>query len=565
MTTDRLTTLVAEIRLDENPLRRSLSGLKSSISGLCSKIGADIGRQFADAFATSMKVGLAGAIAGAVASIKVAADKVEIESKMGVVFDGVADKADKMATDMAKSVGRSAIDIKEAMSGIGAILKPSGFGTEAALDMSRAISQLAIDMGSFSNTSDAEAMTALTAGLIGEAEPLRRYGVLLSEASTNAELLRMGIAGGAKAATDAQKIQARFNQIVSQTTLAQGDAARTSGSFANSWKALGGAVRDLAGDLGTVFIPAATAVVQSIRESVSGLSQYRDQFAEVGRAIGSVIGNFGTAWELAYTSIALWMTKAYDKTATVFDAIGKLALGGVEGIVAAVKSLARDFVGVLANMADVARTNAKLIAAEVASIFTHDTSGVSAAAAEAAAAQQRLGKSLAAPMNAADAMQAAWAKRVSTIRDTESPAQKILQGDVDRLANKLAEAWNATGASAAGSTTAPPAATAAPAALDVASLWSGVRDAAAGIWGSVAKMNWTMPEAATTRTPTTQFMGLADYAKSMQSAIGGSPEQKIAKQTEKNTGDALPFLKVIADAGKATVDAILKPKPAVAT
>jgi hypothetical protein len=35
--------------------------------------------------------------------------------------------------------------------------------------------------------------------------------------------------------------------------------------------------------------------------------------------------------------------------------------------------------------------------------------------------------------------------------------------------------------------------------------------------------------------PTAQFMGLADYAKSMQSAIGGTPEMKIAKKTEDNT------------------------------
>jgi hypothetical protein len=35
--------------------------------------------------------------------------------------------------------------------------------------------------------------------------------------------------------------------------------------------------------------------------------------------------------------------------------------------------------------------------------------------------------------------------------------------------------------------------------------------------------------------PTAQFMGLADYARNMQSAIGGTPEMKIAKKTEDNT------------------------------
>jgi hypothetical protein len=563
MPSDKLTTLVAEIRLDESPLRKSLAGLRSSIGGIVGKIGGEIGRQFSDAFNKSLKYGIAGAIAGAVASVKVASDAEEIRSKFATVFATMGDDAESFAQTLSRSVGRSVIDIRKSMADFGALFAPLGFAEKDALKLSEQVAGLAIDIASFSNATDAEAGQAIMSALLGESEPIKRFGVVLNETKVAAELMAMGVKG---AATDVEKTTARWNIIWRATAQAQGDAARTSGSFANSWKALGGAVRDLAGDLGTVFIPAATQVVQALRESIGGLSQYRDQFADVGRAIGVVVSNFGTAWELAYTSVALWLTKAYDKTATVFDAMGKFALGGVEGIVAAVKSLAKDFVGVLSSMVDIARANAKLIAAEIASMVSGDKSGVKSAAKDAADARRRLGKSLSAPVNAADAMQTAWARRVSTIRDEESGAQKILQGDVDRLAGQLAKAWNDTGTIADSASKAPPATAPTPATLDVASMWAGLRDAVAGIWGSVSQMTLPATDAAApSRASTASFVGLADYARNMQSSIGGSPEMKTAKATEKHTADALPILKIIADAGKATVDAILKPKPAVAT
>jgi murein DD-endopeptidase MepM/ murein hydrolase activator NlpD len=111
-----------------------------------------------------------------------------------------------------------------------------------------------------------DALTAIRAGLVGEAEPLRRFGVLLNEAAVKAEAYRSGIAKVGSVLTEQQKVQARANLIMAQTKLAQGDATRTADSFTNQMRKLQNQVRDTATELGLKLLPIATAVVEKLNE-----------------------------------------------------------------------------------------------------------------------------------------------------------------------------------------------------------------------------------------------------------------------------------------------------------
>ena len=93
----------------------------------------------------------------------------------------------------------------------------------------------ASDLASARNTSTADAIQAISAGLRGESEPLRRYGVLLDDATLRQEALGLGIIKTTKEAlTPQQKVLAAQSAIFKQTTDAQGDFARTSEGMANS-------------------------------------------------------------------------------------------------------------------------------------------------------------------------------------------------------------------------------------------------------------------------------------------------------------------------------------------
>jgi hypothetical protein len=91
--------------------------------------------------------------------------------------------------------------------------------------------------------------------MIGNHETVRKFGVLITEATLKQELLNMGLGDGADEATNQQKALARLNIIMNSTTDAQGDAIRTSESFANQMKGLSATLRDLRVEFGNEIIP----------------------------------------------------------------------------------------------------------------------------------------------------------------------------------------------------------------------------------------------------------------------------------------------------------------------
>ena len=121
--------------------------------------------------------------------------------------------------------------------------------------MSQALVQLAADMASFNNASPEDVLLAIRSGLIGEAEPLRRYGVLLSETRVQQQALVETGKDNVKNLTDQEKLTARYNIILKDTGTAQGDAARTAGSWANQSRKLRANLDDLSAGLGQKLIP----------------------------------------------------------------------------------------------------------------------------------------------------------------------------------------------------------------------------------------------------------------------------------------------------------------------
>ena len=134
--------------------------------------------------------------------------------------------------------------------------------------MSTSLVKLAADLACFNNIDPGEALDKLRSGLVGEAEPLRQVGILLSEDAVQAKALALGLAATARELTEADKVQARYALIMEQRPAAQGDFARTSTGLANAHahhpRLLGGHHHQL----GQAFLPivarAATFLAQQL-------------------------------------------------------------------------------------------------------------------------------------------------------------------------------------------------------------------------------------------------------------------------------------------------------------
>ena len=197
--------------------------------------------------------------------------------------DEFAKQIEKFAGSAAKNYGQSKQQAMSAAAGFATFGKAAGLNGQELVDFSTKLTGLSSDMASFSNTTPDEAIEAVGAALRGESEPIRKYGVLLNEASLKAKAMEMGLYDG-KGALDAQaKTMATYQLILDKTKDAQGDFARTSDGLANKQRIMQAQMDNLKVSLGEKLLPVQLAVT-------NGLLKLVDAAAAVVPVVGKVIG-----------------------------------------------------------------------------------------------------------------------------------------------------------------------------------------------------------------------------------------------------------------------------------
>jgi hypothetical protein len=152
----------------------------------------------------------------------------------------------------------------EAAGTFGNMLVPMGYARREAAGMSQRMVELGADLASFNDADPTETLDALRSGLAGETEPLRRFGIFLSDARLKQQALSMGLYDG-KGALDAQaKSAATYALILKDSSDAQGDFARTSDSLANQQRTLKGQYENLTATLGQKVLPMLSFLVKNI-------------------------------------------------------------------------------------------------------------------------------------------------------------------------------------------------------------------------------------------------------------------------------------------------------------
>jgi hypothetical protein len=235
-------------------------------------------RSFSDKLKTALKAGAVafaaiGAAAGAFAikigkeAINAASDfNEELQKSEVILGDGAAAVA-KFASTAASKLGQSRTEALRAAGNFAIFGKSAGLSGQALSKFSTDFVTLASDLASFNNTSPEDAVQALGAALRGESEPIRRYGVLLNEATLKNRALELGIIDNIKnALTPQQKVLAAQAEIFAQTSDAQGDFARTSDGLANSQRILKAEIENLKISLGESLLPAALSVSKFFKE-----------------------------------------------------------------------------------------------------------------------------------------------------------------------------------------------------------------------------------------------------------------------------------------------------------
>jgi hypothetical protein len=201
---------------------------------------------------------------------KMASDLNEETSKAQQIFGDASNSIVAFSNTAASKLGQSKTEALKAAGTFGVLGKAAGLTGTDLTAMSIQFTKLASDLASFNNTSPEDAVLALGAGLRGEAEPLRRYGVLLDDATLRQKAFDLELVKSTKEAlTPQNKSLAAQAVILEKTALQQGNFALTAKDAANQQRTFTAKLKDLQTQMGVLFLPV-------LKETLDTLNDYAD-------------------------------------------------------------------------------------------------------------------------------------------------------------------------------------------------------------------------------------------------------------------------------------------------
>lgn len=269
-----------------------LSGFGTIAAGAFAAIGVAA----VQAFATASR-----AVADfTIESVKAASSFTETTAAVEQVFGENAKQLEDFAKTASSTIGQSRTQFLQAAKTFGIFGKAAGLAGAENADFSTTLTTLATDLASFNDTSIDESITAIGAALRGESEPIRRFGVLLDDATLKARAMEMGIYDGSGSLTQQQRVLSAYQEILAQTTTQQGDFARTSDGLANGSRTLQAVWENLQITVGEALLPALEKVLPqfvSFIEAMVASPEFNTFLADMATNFENVLNYLPTALE----------------------------------------------------------------------------------------------------------------------------------------------------------------------------------------------------------------------------------------------------------------------------
>lgn len=262
----QMKTASNSITSETSKIKSAVSGIKTAIAGIAVGTGLfQLGKQ----------------------AINTASALQEVQNVVDVAFGDMSWKAERFAQSALESFGMSELSAKRTASTYMAMASGMGLSNDVASDMAITLAGLTGDVASFYNISQELADIKLKSVFTGETETLKDLGIVMTQANLQAYALSQGITKNVSDMTQAEATTLRYNFVLSQLSMAQGDFSRTSGSWANQIRILKEQFSQLWGIIGNGIISALTPVVQAINAIISKIITFANVVSGVlGRLFG---------------------------------------------------------------------------------------------------------------------------------------------------------------------------------------------------------------------------------------------------------------------------------------
>lgn len=295
---------------------------------------AQIGGRISSGLNLAVGTGLAAASAGLVSAIKASSDYLAQMTGVQQVFGAASKSVEDFAKTASTSAGLSATEALTSAKTFGLFANAAGLGGQAAANFATNLVQLAGDLGSFNEIPTAQVLADISSGLQGQAEPLRKYGVFLTDLKLKEEAKNLAIYNGTGALNDQQKMLASYSLIMKSTTVQQGDFAKYSSDLGNSTKTLTSQLADLSVEIGNAVRPALQELIPQVQALVPLLgTALKEAVASVDwkAFFGAIVGGLKFLIENAqkiatFIGIMFALTKAFGALKIALD-IASISVG----------------------------------------------------------------------------------------------------------------------------------------------------------------------------------------------------------------------------------------------
>lgn len=212
-------------------------------------------------------------------------EAIESENLFEVSLGGYANEVRNWTNEVSEALGVNEYYLRKNIGTFYVFNKNLGISAEESKKMSKNLGMLVEDMASFYNMSSEDAMIKLASGIAGEIEPLRKLGIDVSEAAVKQWYLARGLETVNGELTQQERVLARYNIIMEQTTKAQGDLGRTLGSPANQIRILQAELYRLKVAFTQAFLPVLQFILPVINKLVGAITKVITFIAMVTNAL----------------------------------------------------------------------------------------------------------------------------------------------------------------------------------------------------------------------------------------------------------------------------------------
>lgn len=261
-------TSVGQIGLDLVVNKNQFESQMAGITGMAKKAGAALAAAF----------GVKKLVDFGKQCLELGSDLAEVQNVVDVTFPKMTAQVDEFARSAAQSFGLSETMAKQYTGTFGAMAKAFGFTEKQAYDMGSTLTGLAGDVASFYNISQDEAYTKLKSVFTGETESLKDLGVVITQTALDSYAMANGFGKTTSAMSEAEKVALRYQFVQDKLSAAQGDFARTSGSWANQCRVLSLQMQSLMATIGQGLINLFTPIIRVINTVIGKLATLANAF-----------------------------------------------------------------------------------------------------------------------------------------------------------------------------------------------------------------------------------------------------------------------------------------------